>query len=136
MKIQKMITIAILALGSMGALLPSSNPASAAGGTGEYHTDGPATCNCLQKGEDPKSTELHTVCASKTIKVSVGSSVLSVETGLTESTCAAKDIKPGKCLYYVYNFVCEYGGWWDGWECEFLSASAKTRNTTDEDCKD
>ncbi len=104
MKIQNMFTIAVLALGSMGALLPTSNVASAS--SISVQVKGPASCNCEDKGEDPDSTEKHTVCVSKSIKVSVGSSVVTVETGVTEGTCAEKEIKPGECIYYVYNFEC------------------------------
>ena len=132
MKIQMMFAIAVLALGAMASAMQSPSSPSLRGGSGEYHTNGPATCNCLEEGEDPNSTEKHTVCASKSVDISVGTDVITVKTGLSETTCAEKDLKPGTCLYYEYNAECKHGFW--GWSCEFVSASAKTRKAKDVDC--
>jgi len=128
MKIQKMLAIAVLALGSLGALMPTSNVANASG-WGEYHTNGPASCNC---GEEP---EEHQVCVSTTVEVEVGSSIVKVKTGVTEGTCASKTLKPGECLYYIYNFKCKES-FWSGITCKYVSAGTKTRKATTTDCPD
>ena len=96
------------------------------GGWGEYHVNGPATCNCNEVAEE------HEVCISSTVEVSVGSSVVTVKTGVSEGTCAKKTLAPGECLYYIYNFKCKNGFW--GYTCKYQSAGTHTRKATSIDC--
>jgi hypothetical protein len=90
---------------------------------------GPANCNCTDTDADLQ------VCHSKSVSVRVGGSSVSVQTGLSEGTCAGQTVPPGTCIYYQYNFVCKKS-FWVGWNCSLKSTVLKSRATDDTDCFD
>lgn len=138
MNLQLPAAILSLAITALLLVAPASNasavqaagvPPLPGGVSGSYHSKGPASCNC---GAEEDGDEDHQVCITSTAKVTVGSSVFSVETGVAEGTCASKTLSPGECVFYVYNFECEIGFW--GTKCVYVSAGTHKKKASTRDC--
>jgi len=73
--------------------------------------DGPKVCN------NTSSAGQVQLCHSTSVTLGASVGGISASTGQASSTCFSQSLAPQKCIFWHYEYSCQWTGWIFGWEC-------------------